>query len=108
MAGVEQIHKGDVGTVVTLLILQPGTDTPENISDATLMKAKIKLRTGTVVTETCSWVDDGKDGKMKFTSKADTFAVAGDATIQGYIETSGAAKKHHTTEYEFVVFDVLE
>lgn len=104
--GVEKIHKGDVGTVVILLILQPGTDNPEDISDAVVAKtAKVQLSNNAVITHDCTFVTDGTDGKMTFTGDGATFAVAGDASIQGYLES--ATKKHHTTKYKVTVFDTL-
>ena len=103
----EQIQKDDVGTVVTVLINQAGTNTAEDVSDATTIKVKIKLKDGTVVSHDGSWVSDGTDGKIKFTSVAASFAVAGDATLQVYLENAASTKKHHTTERRFVINDVL-
>ena len=104
----EQIQKDDVGTIVTVLINQAGTNTPQDVSDITTIKIKIKLKDGTVVSHTGSLDSDGTDGKVKFTSVAASFAVAGDATLQVYLENAAATKKHHTTERAFVINDVLE
>lgn len=103
----EQIQKDDVGTVVTVLINQAGTDTAEDVSDATTRTVKVKLKDGTVTSHVGSFVTDGTDGKVKFTSVAASFSVAGEATLQVYLENTDASKKHHTTERKFVINDVL-
>lgn len=105
--GAEKIHKGDLGSVIELLILQAGTDTPEDVSDATTITVRVEKKDGTVVEHTGSFVTDGTDGLVKFTSKATSFDVAGEAKIQVYLENVGGTKKHHTTEYTVVVYDVI-
>jgi hypothetical protein len=105
--GAEKIHQGDVGTVIELLILQAGTNTPEDVSDATTITVRVETKGGTVTEHVGSFVTDGADGLIKFTSVAGTFGVAGEAKIQGYLENAGGTKKHHTTEYTVVVHDVI-
>lgn len=105
--GAEKIHLGDVGSVIELLILQAGTDTAEDVSDANTIKVKILKKDGSAVEHDGSFVTDGTDGLIKFTSTASSFDVAGEAKIQVYLENIGGTKKHHTTEYAIVVHDVI-
>jgi len=104
--GTEKIHKGDVGTVIEILINQAGTTTAEDVSDATTRKVYVQLKDDQVIAHDADFVTNGSDGLIKFVSTAETFAVAGDAKLQAYLETD-AGNKHRTTEYEFVVHDVI-
>lgn len=107
--GTEKIQKGDLGTVIQVLINQAGTDTAEDVSDATgEITVKVELKDGTVVDHTGSFVGDGTDGLVQFTSTAATFAQAGEAKLQVYLENGAATKKHHTTERAFIINDALD
>jgi hypothetical protein len=103
---VVYFHENDKGTDVELEVLNPATKKIEDISDATAMTVKIKRPDGTLIQKDASFVTDGTDGLMQFTTIADDFSPAGRAKLQACIE-AGTGKKHHTTVYDFTINEVL-
>lgn len=80
-----EIHKSDIGTVITITI-KDGTN-PVDISSATQLKIRFKKPDRTLSSEKdATLVNDGTDGKMKYTSIADDFDQSGNWTIQGYVK----------------------
>jgi hypothetical protein len=105
------IHKGDVGTVLELTVVDEAGDVIP--IDAALTK-QIKLRkppaSGNppiILTKAATFVTDGLDGKMQYTTIAGDMGFDGPWDIQGFI-SFGATDLFHTESKRFTVLPILE
>lgn len=106
--GANEIHVGDIGTVMTATIFD-GTSTVD-ISSATGASSKYFLLcppdTTTSVTVTASFIGgSGTNGVLGFTSAADTFTTVGAWKLQAWV-TLGTGT-FHSDVYKFNVFENL-
>lgn len=94
MATVDELHVGDVGTVLRLSIKDGRVAL--DCSTATLMRLIVVRKDRTTFTENLSFLTDGVDGKLVYTTKAGDLTVKGDYKIQVYLEFG--ANHWHTNE----------
>lgn len=97
---VDEIHIGDVGTVLEATIKDG--DTVVNISSATVKKFKFERPDGSTFEKTASFTTDGSDGKIKYTTEASVLNVVGVWRFQAYLEL--ASGKWSSDIAEFTVF----
>jgi hypothetical protein len=95
------VHVGDVGTVITVTIVEDDGTTAINVSTATTKKIYIKKSDGTVITGTASFTTDGTDGKIYYTIASGNLSIPGTYQAQGYVEIGSA--KYYSTVGTFTV-----
>lgn len=78
-----EIHKGDIGTVFEVTVQENGAAL--NISSATTKQILLRKPSGTVLTKTASFVTDGTNGKISYTTVAGDLSEDGQWKIQAYI-----------------------
>jgi len=85
---MNEIHVDDIGTVFTITI-KDGADAVD-ISTATTKNIVFKQPDKTLVTQSGSFVTDGTDGKIQYTTVSGDLADAGNWSLQAEIViTSG-------------------
>jgi hypothetical protein len=97
---VNEIHVGDIGTILTVTFQDAAVAV--DISGATTKEIWLKDPAGATVKSAGTFVTDGTDGKLAYTSIAATFGSAGDWQIQGYVVLAGGT--WHTDVSDFEVF----
>lgn len=94
MAIVEQLHVGDYGTLIKVLVKDidsNGNAAAEDISAATTKNIILKKPSGTKLTKTGSFTTDGSDGYIQYRTVSGDIDTAGDWELQVYlVEPSGA------------------
>lgn len=83
----EEIHVGDIGTQL-IVTVKDGTSVVD-ISSATVKYLTLKKPDGTSLQKDTSFVTDGTDGKMSYTTVSGDLSVCGSWKMQGNIEISG-------------------
>lgn len=83
-----EVHVGDVGTVVTLEIqgCVNGSLQVLDVSTATVKQIIFSSPTGVASAKTATFATDGKDGKIRYTLAEGDLNAPGQWTLQGYIE----------------------
>lgn len=102
----DEVHVGDIGTVIKVRFIDDKTKLPIDISDFTLLVIKVLKPVTGLASLLAVLSGDGTDGYAEFISIADTFSLKGDWKIQGHVE--GPGYKNHTRIKEFEVFENLE
>lgn len=97
-----EVHKGDVGTVFEFTVKDGSVVV--DLSSATIA-VYFRKPDGAVLTKTGVLLNDGTDGKMKYTTIAGDLSDAGDWSVQAGITISGGTWK--TDIQHFRVFDNL-
>lgn len=90
MASVEEIHVGDVGTIFNLTIKdrqKNGTKTTLDVSGTTT-QIVLKIPGGSKLVKSASFVTDGTDGQIQYTTVSGDITVPGNWKIQAIV-TSG-------------------
>jgi len=96
----EEIHVGDIGTVLTVTVKDGSTVV--NISSATVTKNLILVDSdGSKHTKAASFVTDGTDGKLRYTTVSGDLALAGHWQLQVYLVLSSGS--WHTDVGSFTV-----
>ena len=96
----EEIHVGDEGTQLVVTI-KDGT-TVVDISTATVKYLTLKKPDGTSLQKNTSFVTDGVDGQMQYTTVSGDLSICGTWKMQGRVEiTSG---KFRTDIISFKVY----
>ena len=89
MAIVEQLHVGDYGTLIKVLVKDidsSGNTAAEDVSGATTKNIILKKPDGTKLTKAASFSTDGTDGYIEYTTIAGDIDTVGDWELQAYIE----------------------
>ena len=97
-----EIHVDDVGTSFEVT-LQDGNGTAVDISGATKKELHFLKADGTVLEVTAQFKTDGKDGVLTYDTVAGNLDVAGEWSVQPYVEMpgwSGHAGIERFTVYE--------
>jgi len=81
----DEIHVDDVGTLFIITIYD-GDDVVD-ISAATTKQIKFRKSDGTTLTKTATFLTDGSDGKLDYTTVAEDLDVSGSWEIQAFVET---------------------
>ena len=81
---INEIHKGDVGTIFTFTIYDE-TNTLLNIGSATTKNVIIKKPNNTTLTKSASFYTDGSDGKLSYTTVSGDLDLIGTYYLQCYI-----------------------
>jgi hypothetical protein len=97
-----EVHKNDVGTVFEFTVKDGSVVV--DLSAATI-SVKFRKPNGTVLTKTGVLLNDGTDGKMKYTTVLNDLSDAGDWSVQAVI-TIGTGT-WNTDIQHFRVFDNL-
>lgn len=99
-----EIHVGDINTAFTVTIQDDTVIVP--IQSATVTKQiKFKKPSGTVITKDASFVTDGTDGKMRWTTTLATdLDEAGKWYLQAYLVLTSPAWTGHSDIGDFVVY----
>ena len=82
-----EIHVGDVNTQLTVTV-KDGTSTV-NISSATAKYLVLKKPDGTTLQKNTSFVTDGTDGQMQYTTVSGDITSCGTWKMQGNVELGG-------------------
>lgn len=101
---VNEIHKGDVGTVFTATIKDSGTAI--DLSASLTKYFVLRKPDSTLTTITANFVGSGTSGGINFTSTSSHFDTTGVYKLQAYI--SDGTKTWRTDIYEFFVYPNLE
>ena len=96
----EEIHVGDVGTQLVVTI-KDGT-TIVDISTASAKYLVLKKPDGTTLQKNTSFITDGVDGQMQYTSVSGDFTTCGSWKMQGNVELGSS--KFRTDIISFKVF----
>ena len=84
----EEIHVGDVGT--QLVVTVKDNTTVVDIASATAKYITLKRPDGTSLQKNTSFVTDGTDGQMQYTTVSGDLSICGSWKMQGKVEiTSG-------------------
>lgn len=98
-----EIHKGDVGTTITITIYEGSTTVDISAANTTTSRVfLLKDSNNNIQTLTASFVGSGTAGGLVFTSTASTFATDGAFELQAVI-TLGA-NVFHTDIHKFTVY----
>lgn len=101
---VEQIHKGDIGTVFEATI-RDGCDI-QPVDGATTLQIKFrKPDNETVLPKTAIFKTDGTDGIIQYVSEAGDLDEVGDWKIQGFVVLPAGSFNSNIEDFE--VFDNL-
>ena len=92
----EVLHVGDFGTqfILTIKKLVDGAPTVVDVSGATTKKILFRDSEGTITEHTASFLTDGTDGKITYTT------VTGDISISGSLEYRGFVVLSATQSYQ--------
>ena len=103
-----QLLAKSAGIVVILTVQNMATKAAIDISSATVKEFRIRPRhaKGIVKKVNATFVSNGSDGKVKFTTTASTFDAPGDWDIQAYFTMTGYAG--YTSSVIIKVLDILE
>mgnify|MGYP001413586379 CR=1 FL=1 len=82
----EYIYAGEVGTIFEIIMKDPTTDLPIDISAATLKKIFFQDPSGNKEGRDAVFLTDGKDGIIQYTSVEGDIDQEGIWKMQGYIE----------------------
>jgi hypothetical protein len=97
---VEEIHVGDIGTILEATI--KNINTPVDISSATTKNILLKKPAGTVLTKAGVFTTDGTDGQLQYTT------ISGDLNEDGVWEIQAhvilPAGNWHSDIKKFSVF----
>lgn len=80
----EEIHVGDVGTQLVVTIKDGTNDV--DISSATAKYLTLKKPDGTSLQKDTTFVTDGTDGQMQYTTVSGDLSVCGTWKMQGKVE----------------------
>ena len=100
------IYVGDVGTPITLTILdESGSAVDLATADTTIIYLLVPgMAEGGAVAHTASLVSGGSTGQITYSTQAGDVGVAGRWRVQGYVHVTGGT--HYRTSAAF--FDVLD
>lgn len=93
---------GDVGTVFETTIVDQD-DLVVDISLATTKTLKFRKPDASTATKTASFVTDGTDGKLKYTTVTNDLDQAGDWKAQAVVVFTGSATQWTSTIHDFRV-----
>lgn len=108
MAFVEQAQVNDIGTVFRVTVYDTtntGSTTVADISDATVLKFYFLTPEDSKKERTASFVNDGTDGLIQYTTVDGDLSCEGTWSLQAYVETPGG--KWHTNSANFKVYENL-
>jgi len=94
-----EIHKNDIGVQFTVTLLDD-TDAVD-LSSASTLQLLFKKPGGSLLTKTASFVTDGTDGKIKYTTISGDLDEVGSWKLQAYIVI--AANSWHSDYIGFKV-----
>lgn len=97
------IHIGDVGTVLRVRIIDDVTGSPIDISSAIVKKIRFKKSNGVIFIKDAVLTGDGTDGYMQYVTLPNDLNVTGTWTLQGYVSSS--TYENHS---ELMTFEVKE
>lgn len=80
----QEIHLNDVGTVFELTATDGGVVV--NLSTASVKQIIFAKPSGATLTQNASFVTDGTDGKVKYTTVAGDLDMLGNWQVQLYVE----------------------
>ena len=101
----EEIHKGDVGTIIEITVKDDSVAI--DVSGVSLKQFKFQKPDGSVTTKTAAFKTDGTDGILTYTTIVDDLDIPGAWDVQAYIEWS-AGWKGHSDISTFTVYDNVE
>ena len=88
MAYIEELHVGDIGTVIRATVNDTdsaGAVSVFNVSGALTKDLIFRKPDGTKLTKNASFYTDGTDGKLQYTTISGDLDTAGSWNIQAYI-----------------------
>jgi len=95
-----EVHLSDIGTRF-ILTIKDGT-TAVDISDATVKNFLFKSKKSATFTRAASFVTDGTNGQLQYTTVAGDLSETGAWQLQAYVETP--AGKWHSDLLAFTVY----
>ncbi len=102
---VEEIHKGDIGTVIEITLKNGAT--PVDISGATTKSIKLKKPvSATVLTKAAAFTTDGTDGKLQHTTISGDLDEVGVWEVQAYVVLAGGTWSSNIVDMS--VFDNVD
>jgi hypothetical protein len=89
----------DVGANLVVQFISQATNLPIDISDADTLQLVIGTPYGTRFTKTATYVTDGTDGNIQYSTVLSDFPVEGVYSIQGIVGFSAGANWHSEVKY---------
>jgi len=99
-----EIHKDDIGTQFQLTVYTDTNGTILDISYATIIQIIFEKPDGTLITQDASFLTDGTDGILVYTSVSGDLNQVGKWKIQARLSDGGA----NDTKTDIVRFNVHE
>jgi len=109
MAIIEEVHLNDIGTNILVTVKDTdanGVTTALDISATTARSIILKKPSGTLLTKAASFVTDGTDGKIQYTTIAGDINEAGAWKLQVQVTFSASSVFKSSVE-SFKVFSNL-
>ena len=89
---MDAIVAGDYGHSLVLTILDTDTNAAADVSSYSTAYVLLTTPSGTVLTKAATWVTNGSDGQIKYTTTAGDLTVGGMWQVQGRVLTTGTAR----------------
>jgi len=93
------LYAGDIGSTITVTITEDGV--VKDISDASTKTFKIRRAHGLLSSKTASFLTDGTEGKLTWTTSSLDVLSSGHHWLQVYLVTPGWSG--HTAMHRFTV-----
>lgn len=100
------IYEGDIGTIFRVRILDCDTGDVIDLSSVTLKQIIFKDPLGAIMTKTAVFTTDGIDGYIEYAVIAGDLSIAGNWSLQGYVESAGF--KNSSSVSSFFVNEKLD
>lgn len=97
---MKELRYGDIGVQIIITVLDQDGDVV-NLSSATTKSIVFNLPDETTVTKTASFVSDGSDGKIKYTTESGFVSQLGIWAAQAFVIIGTA--EYTSTEFKFKV-----
>jgi len=88
-----KVYQNDVGTIIEL-------STGVDLTNATVLKMKIKKPDGTILTPTATVYGDPTDGKIRYSVVAGDLDLVGDYYVASYVEFGTEKFTGETAKFE--------
>lgn len=98
---MNDIHVNDIGTALDLTITESGAAV--DVSGVGAAQIKLRSPEGRVLTKTATFVTDGTDGKVRYTTQSGDLSAPGTWRWQGYLQNLGGWTGHTSEGQPFEV-----
>ena len=99
MSVIDELHVGDIGTVIEVTVKDKTSGDVVPIDAATTMTLFFNKSDGTTIERTATHTTDGSDGKMFYTTISGDINMAGEWKYQAYVVLPGGAWRGDILEF---------